>query len=161
MQSTSQSFPNQQQSVPASKHQALLTATAGQWLEIAYQYFQGDQIDQALEAANWSLAVDIRQAEAWNVRGVALNLLNQWDSAMEAYDEALAIDHRFEQAWFNRGVLFQERGAWARAIVCYRQVLRLNPEAHGAEKQLAKLESGLGLHNRVDDRPVKPMLLSA
>jgi tetratricopeptide (TPR) repeat protein len=146
---------------PDTAGQFPMNTTAGQWLEIAYQYFQGNNIEKALESVNWSLAIDVTQAEAWNVRGVALNMLKNWEGAMESYDEALAINHRFEQAWFNRGVLFQERGAWARAIVCYRQVLRLNPEAKTAVRQLETLETGLGLHRPAGPHYAPPMLQSA
>ncbi len=83
--------------------------------------------DEALEAYNEAIKINLDYAEAWNNKGVTLSKMHRYDEALEAYNEAIRINRNNAEAWNNKGVVFEYMHRYDEALEAYNEAIRLNP----------------------------------
>ncbi|MDR3574312.1 MAG: tetratricopeptide repeat protein [Anaerolineaceae bacterium] len=71
---------------------------ADQHLDLAQEYFDGEQFDQALEECDLSIQTAPHYGLAYSDRGIVLEELKRWDEAAAAYTDALKLDPELPEA---------------------------------------------------------------
>ena len=103
----------------------------------ARAYLAGGDTERALASARQVLAIDSRDAEAWNVLGLCLEATDP-EAARDAWRRAVEWAPREPEAHFRLGDYYRRRGEHAAAIAAYRAAL-----ACGGQQ--AELFNNLGL----------------
>jgi tetratricopeptide (TPR) repeat protein len=70
---------------------------------------------------------ELRDARAYNKRGIAYWSKGQYDQAILDYNKALEINPRYADAYNNRGVAYADTGQYDQAILDYNKALEINP----------------------------------
>jgi tetratricopeptide (TPR) repeat protein len=89
---------------------------AEQYLDRAYDHYERDEYDQALEACDAALELDPDLADAHNVRGVVLETLGNRLDALKAYEQAIRIDSDLVEARENLADLKAELATPGRLV---------------------------------------------
>jgi serine/threonine protein kinase len=89
-------------------------------------YFLG-KYDDALQAYDFAIIFDMRDASGFNNRGNAWLKKKEYDIAIRDYDEAIRLDPK-GAAFFNRGLAWAEKNEYDKAIKDYDEVIRLDPK---------------------------------
>jgi tetratricopeptide (TPR) repeat protein len=84
------------------------------------------------------VAIDPKDARAWNGFGVALENTGDWQSAQQAFQKASDADPSLTDAVFNRAKIQLEHGQAAEAAELFRAVLQQSPNDAGAHSGLAQ-----------------------
>ncbi|MFA5374779.1 MAG: tetratricopeptide repeat protein [Dehalococcoidia bacterium] len=74
---------------------------AGQHIEKAYSYNERNKFEDVLRETDAAIKIDPSIAEAYNLRGMALEELGQTPEAMESYRHAIELDQDFHEAKNN------------------------------------------------------------
>ena len=93
--------------------------------------------EAALLALEGSLDITggtVNSAEAFLLRGLAYEALDQLGDAIKGYDQALRLDPKYVLAYYNRGNSYALMGQYSRAIEDYSLVIDIDPEYTGAFK---------------------------
>lgn len=61
-------------------------------------------------------------ADAWNGRGIVLELLGDSRRALESFNKALKIDSENDEIWFNKAYALKNLGKHQEAMECYDQI---------------------------------------
>src|SRR4030042_5342299 len=70
---------------------------------------------------------ELRDAKAYNNRGLAYSHKGQYDQAISDFNKALEINPRYAEAYNNRGLAYDERGQLDQAISDFNKALEINP----------------------------------
>ncbi len=76
---------------------------------------------EAIAYYDKALEIDLRLAEAWYNKGVALGEEGRHRQAVDCYDKARAIDDRFLEVWYKRAISLDALGRHEEAIASYRE----------------------------------------
>jgi Flp pilus assembly protein TadD len=76
-----------------------------------------------------AIAIDAKDAVAYNDRGVAEEKNGDTDGALADYAKAIELDPGYRDAYANRAVLYDHKGEKGRAIADYRAALARNPSS--------------------------------
>src|SRR3989338_8732517 len=87
----------------------------------------------------------LKDAEAYNHRGIAYVNKGQFDQAISDYNKALEINPRYAGAYYSRGVAYDSKGQYDQAISDYNKALELNPM-----DALAYYNRGVAYYSRKD-----------
>lgn len=82
---------------------------------------------EALKDFDSAIALDDKNAEAFNIRGQALADAGKVDQALSDFDRAIALDNGYAAAFYNRGNAYTAKGDFAAAIASFDRAVALNP----------------------------------
>jgi Flp pilus assembly protein TadD len=113
--------------------------TAEDWVNKGDALGESGKYDEALQAFNEAIRLDPQNADAWNDKGYALELLNKTTEAdvayakanelyLQAFDMAIKLDSKNSSAWHNKGVVLVELGRYNEAIQAFHEVIKLDPQ---------------------------------
>lgn len=97
--------------------------------------------DAALEAFSKVIVLDPGFAEGWNKRATVLWLMDRNDQSMEDIRHTLSLEPRHFGAISGMGLIFMESGDNADALEAFEQVLKINPNARGAQVRVEQLRA--------------------
>jgi len=132
-----------------------------QWtVDLAYILFSLGKMNEAIAACDRALAMEPKNANAWNIKGGAHWYLSAYIPAIECWDRVLATAPHMAEAWANRGAALRQLGQNVLALASLERALQLAPQdarawaEHGYtlfatqqyEKALASLEKALTLN---------------
>ena len=72
--------------------------------EQAEQAYYANDYDKAIEIFTKIIAIDPKNAKAFNGRGVSHAALNNHQSSIADYDKTIELDPKYANAFYNRGV---------------------------------------------------------
>ena len=100
--------------------------------------------EEALDHLDLALRANPAYPEAYNNRGLALQLLDRFEEAAAAHEEALRLEPTFAEARNNLGTALQKLNRFPEAEAAYREALRLRPASLQARVNLGNvlLETG-------------------
>jgi cytochrome c-type biogenesis protein CcmH/NrfG len=100
------------------------------WTQLGNLFFDSDQVKNAIDAYEKSLAIEPGKIGVITDIGVMYRRNGQPKKAVEAFDKAIAIDPSFETARFNKGiVLLHDLNDIEGGIKAWEQILEINPMA--------------------------------
>jgi len=109
------------------------------WIQLGHQYFDLEQVDDAIEAYEKALAIDPENANVWTDLGVMYRRNDKPEKAVEAFDQAIQIDPKHEISRFNKGiVLFHDLRDEKGALAAWQSLLAINPDAKSPGGQTVK-----------------------
>jgi tetratricopeptide (TPR) repeat protein len=119
--------------------QALLAAATTYAMQGSVGFAEASNGQLAIEYADKALALDPRNAEAYRIKGYALEIQERYDEAHQAYDRAIALNPRHFQALSNKGHAYDLQGDFANAERLYLRSLEVAPEGEHALLNVARL----------------------
>jgi Flp pilus assembly protein TadD len=109
-----------------------------QALEMAWQFFQANQLPQAEQLFRQILQVDPNQVDALHLLGI-ISLQTGRDSlALYYLQAALRLRPDFPEAHNNLGMALQGQGKFAEAVLCHLEAVRLRPDFGEAHSNLGR-----------------------
>jgi len=100
------------------------------WAQLGHLFFDSNQIKNAIEVYEKSLAIEPGNTGIITDLGVMYRRDKQPRKAIEAFDKALSIDPAFETARFNKGiVLLHDLNDVAGGIKAWEELVEQNPMA--------------------------------
>ncbi|MBL8643132.1 MAG: tetratricopeptide repeat protein, partial [Rhodospirillaceae bacterium] len=95
----------------------------------------------AVQQIGRAIAINPRQAIAYNNRGIALNDLKQYDNAISDFDQAIALQPQNAEANYNKGRAQFAAGRSVDALGSLRQAVRLRPNYPEAHQMLGTVHA--------------------
>ena len=100
------------------------------WAQLGHLFFDSDQVKNAIDAYEKSLAIEPGKTGVITDLGVMYRRNGQPEKAIEAFDKAILIDPSFETARFNKGVvLLHDLNDVPGGIRAWEELVELNPMA--------------------------------
>lgn len=100
------------------------------WASLGNLFFDSNQVKEAIDAYEKSLAIEPGKTGVITDLGVMYRRDNQPQKAIEAFDKAVLIDPSFETARFNKGiVLLHDLNDIEGGIKAWEEILEQNPTA--------------------------------
>lgn len=103
------------------------TKTAKEHLTSGNDYFEQDDLEQAIAEYTQAIELDPNYALAYYNLGVAHNDLGELEEAIADYSQVIEIDPTYAEAYNNRGHVYYQLGDYETAITDYNQALKLDP----------------------------------
>ena len=72
--------------------------------------------------------MDPKNADAWNNKGLSLDMLGKPEEAIECYDKAIEMDPADPGAWYNKGNALDDLGKYEEAIKCFDKAIEIDPK---------------------------------
>lgn len=107
-------------------------------MELAASYFQAGQTRVALNEVAQALAIEPRNADAYNLQGLILMSLQDYDAAQASLDRSLALQPGDPHTLHNVGWLQCLQGRYTQGIVVLDKVLSTPRYAEPARTWMAK-----------------------
>ena len=126
---------------PIARQQA---NTSDEWFEVALEFDQVGEKEDALAAYRETLSLDSTHVNARINLGRLLHNERSYQQAENLYREALKIDPTNSIAAFNLGVVLEDQGSIHEAIEFYLHTLTLDPELPDVHYNLARLYENQG-----------------
>ncbi len=103
---------------------------AGGWTRLGNIFFDSNQVKEAIDAYQKSLAIEPGKIGVITDLGVMYRRNKQPQKAIEAFDNVISIDPSFETARFNKGVvLLHDLNDVAGGIKAWEELVEQNPLA--------------------------------
>ncbi len=100
------------------------------WTQLGHLFFDSDQVKNAIDAYEKSLAIEPGKTGVITDLGVMYRKNGQPEKAIKAFDQAISIDPSFETARFNKGVvLLHDLNDVPGGIKAWEALVKLNPMA--------------------------------
>jgi len=99
---------------------------------------------EAEEAGRRAVAMDPKQAQAWNNLGIVLQEVGKFDESRACLERVVELMPEWPEAWNNLANTCRRQGRFDLAEPHYRRALQLNPEYAEAYSNLAFLLSSQG-----------------
>jgi len=100
------------------------------WAKLGHLFFDSNQVKNAIEAYEKSLAIEPENISVITDLGVMYRRNRQPEKAIDAFDRAISIDHSFETALFNKGiVLLHDLNDVEGGIKAWEDLVEQNPTA--------------------------------
>jgi len=96
--------------------------------KIALELYNSRNYLKVIEYLTELLKTSPKNAELWNLIGVAHGSLGNSQKAVECYEHALQIDPQYAKTWYNLGIVYGNMGNFQKAIECCEQALKINPQ---------------------------------
>ena len=123
--------------------------------EQGFAFYRAGKFEEAIRSYDAALAVDAKNPDIWNNKGLTLKALGRLREAIECHEKALAIDPQNTSAWGGKGNRSLDLGMHEQALACYNRVLAINPldvnawYAKGsASKALARLDDAMACYDK-------------
>ncbi|MDG2316172.1 MAG: tetratricopeptide repeat protein [Gammaproteobacteria bacterium] len=126
---------------PIARQQA---NTSDEWFEVALEFDQVGEKEDALAAYRETLSLDSTHVNARINLGRLLHNERSYQQAENLYREALKIDPTNSIAAFNLGVVLEDQSSIHEAIELYLHTLTLDPELPDVHYNLARLYENQG-----------------
>ncbi|MDR4988401.1 MAG: tetratricopeptide repeat protein [Bacteroidales bacterium] len=98
------------------------------WFNLGVSYINAGQYARALDALEYSLAIDDKHEHSWFHKGYALGLLNRHREAIEAYEESMANGVKDAVKLYYIGECHEKLEDYDNAISFYIKSSQLDPE---------------------------------
>jgi PKD repeat protein len=82
--------------------------------------------DEAINASDEALQLDMTDAGAWSNRGCAFEMYGSNREAIRSYDKALFYDESLAQAWYGKARVLGSLGRFKEALVCFDKAISIN-----------------------------------
>jgi eukaryotic-like serine/threonine-protein kinase len=102
-------------------------------------------LEEAIGYYDKVLALESKNTNAWNNRGVCFRKLGKTDEALKCYEKAIESDRHNASAWNNKGNLLYSLGKFTESIVQLNRAIDLDPTNESAWLNRAMAEDRLGL----------------
>ena len=100
------------------------------WAQLGHLFFDSNQVKNAIEAYEKSLAIEPGKTGVITDLGVMYRRDGQPEKAIQAFDKAISIDPSFETARFNKGVvLLHDLKDFTGGIRAWEEIVKQNPMA--------------------------------
>ncbi|MBU1695740.1 MAG: tetratricopeptide repeat protein, partial [Proteobacteria bacterium] len=100
------------------------------WAQLGHLFFDSNQVKNAIEAYEKSLAIEPGKTGVITDLGVMYRRDGQPEKAIQAFDKAISIDPSFETARFNKGVvLLHDLKDFTGGIRAWEEIVEQNPMA--------------------------------
>lgn len=118
--------------------------SAEDWFEKGCKFQDKQDLENAIQAFNKAIQLNIKFAEAYNNRGNAYADTKEYDLAIADYNTAIEINPKDADYYYNRGTTYADKEQYDLAITDYNKSIELNPKLAGAfyNKALACEEIG-------------------
>jgi tetratricopeptide (TPR) repeat protein len=93
---------------------------------ISEAYYVHKEFQHALDSSNEAIKWNLRNAYAYDKKGIALTYLKRDDEAVEYFDKALDIDLGLASAWMHKGNALDFLGHHKEALECYDKALEID-----------------------------------
>ena len=113
--------------------------TSDEWFELALEFDQVGEKEEALAAYRETLSLDSTHVNARINLGRLLHNEHSYQQAEKLYREALEINPNSSIAAFNLGVVLEDQSAIFEAIEAYLHTLSLDPKLPDVHYNLARL----------------------
>lgn len=110
---------------------ALLTAcsqSSDAFLQKGKELMREGKTAEAIEYLNKSIDKNLKNAEAFNTRGVAHFELKSYENAMLDYGQAIQIEPSLYKPYFNRALLFTAQNRLSDALADYNKAVEAAPD---------------------------------
>ena len=115
-------------------------------LELAVAYFQQGQNHVALDEIKQAIAIDPTNADAYNLRGLVYQRLNDWPLASSSFQRALAVNPLVADAAHNYAWLLCQHAQYEASETFFAQAIANPTYSHAAKswmtQGLCQLRSG-------------------
>jgi tetratricopeptide (TPR) repeat protein len=105
-------------------------SSASDYSEKGWAYFEDEAYDEAIEELNKAIEQDPEFAEAYLMRGLAHDSLNQPVKTFDDFDQAfdLGLDPQSAEEFVRRGRAFEWRKMYEEALADFNSAIALDPE---------------------------------
>ncbi|GAT63553.1 tetratricopeptide repeat protein [Paludibacter jiangxiensis] len=128
-------------------------ATSEKLYQQAEELYDKKQYQEVIDLLTDEVLEQHKEAELYNIRGMALDDQEKYDGAIADYSKTIAINPNLAAAYNNRGLSLYNKGEYEKAIADYDKAIQLNSEYADAyyNQGLAKRESGRELETCIRD----------
>jgi tetratricopeptide (TPR) repeat protein len=88
--------------------------------------------EEIVDALDESLSLEPNDPEAWNHKGVALDILHRHQEALVAFDRATRLRHDFAEAWWNKGLTLAHLERMEESVEALEEANRLDEASHSS-----------------------------
>jgi tetratricopeptide (TPR) repeat protein len=117
--------------------------TAQIYLQQALENYQQRQWQQTVDAAEKAIATVPQLAEAYKIKGNALQKMGQTAAAMNCYVRAVEIQPNLANVYAGIGDVYAKQQQWKLAIEFYQKAIIIKPMA-GVYRNLARIFTQIG-----------------
>lgn len=93
------------------------------WHLLAEAYRYTDRLDEALDAADRSIALDASRWIYFSTRSLILMRLEQYERALSDLDEVVRCKHSYDWGWHRRGICLSKLGRYDAAIHSFEEAI--------------------------------------
>ena len=93
-----------------------------------------------------ALEINSKYADAWVIKGVALNYLSEYQEAILYFNRALEINPNNNEAWVNKGNSLEKSGNHIEAVACYDKAIDIDPKDYVSWNNKGNMLFNLGEH---------------
>lgn len=112
-------------------------------LQAGIRAMQGGELDEAIERFSEVIEMAPEFAEGWNKRATAHYLNDQLAQSMRDIQKTLSLEPRHFGAISGMGLIFLQQGDERAALEAFEEVLKIYPQAPGANKHAERLREKL------------------
>ncbi len=114
------------------------------WFNLGVSYINAGLYEKALEALEYSLAIDYEHEHSWFHKGYTLSLLNRHNEAIGAYKESIAIDETDAMKHYYIGECHEKLDDYYHARQWYLKSVQIDPDLADAWVGMAVCENETG-----------------
>lgn len=114
------------------------------WHLLGVACLQQEKLQAALIALDKACALQPKDAEVWDHKGVVLNRLGEYAKAEESYRRSLTIGSGRPEAWGNAGINAIDAGCFVDAAHYLQRALELQPDFVQAHNDMGNVQKLLG-----------------
>lgn len=100
----------------------------GTLLNKGIEFLRAGRHLEALESFDHGLLLSPKDANAWNLRGLALASQNRFEDALKSFGKAVSIDQRHPDAWYNKAMVLCALKRYEEAVRSFEKALEINPQ---------------------------------
>ena len=115
---------------------------AVEWFEKGRSYQASGYLDDAIDAYNNSIVLDLKFAKAYSGRGTAYAESGNFQQAIRDYNKSIELNHKDALTYYNRGTALDNLGSYQHAVKDFDKAIELNPRL-----SLAYFNRGIAYHN--------------
>ncbi|MCX6354764.1 MAG: tetratricopeptide repeat protein [Candidatus Aureabacteria bacterium] len=111
-------------------------APTGSLLKEGEKILRQKKFDEAITQFNKVLALDPKNAIAYNDIGLCLYGQNKLDPAIESFKKAVELDPGLSSTYYNLGLCYASKKQWDLAVIEYKKAIKDNPKHERAQFEL-------------------------
>lgn len=102
--------------------------------------YEDKQYKRGLKAAEQILKKNPKHGDTMSMKALIMNAQGKTEEAFTLAKEALTVDMRSHICWHVYGILYRTKKNFEEAIKAYKFALKLEPESHQIQRDLATLQ---------------------
>jgi tetratricopeptide (TPR) repeat protein len=115
---------------------------AVEWFEKGRSYQASGYLNDAIDAYNNSIVLDLKFARAYSGRGTAYAESGNFQQAIRDYDKSIELNPIDALTYYNRGTALDNLGSFQRAVKDFDKAIEMNPRL-----AMAYFNRGIAYHN--------------